>query len=240
MGGDAHGVRRVAGLLAVAALAVASWVGGRWGATPGRPPVRSAVVAASSVPVQVVVSVQVPIHVEVPAPAPLAEAARVRHAEFGEVVPTPAARAMADWAVARRDNGARPLGQIREDEKTTPAGRFDTTPGRNLAGEAVVWIDYADAISMHRVRKVAASERRLERLATPTPDDNRISFGCINVPVAFFDAQVAPTFGGRAGVAYVIPETRTIAQEFEPAAGASQGVATARDGPAVTGATVDR
>jgi hypothetical protein len=114
--------------------------------------------------------------------------------------------------------GERPLKLIREAEKTTPAGRFETTPGRNTAGEEIVWVDYADAISMHRVRRVAASERRLERLASPTPGDNRISFGCINVPVAFFDAQVAPTLGRQPGVAYVIPETRTIAQVFEPPA----------------------
>lgn len=111
--------------------------------------------------------------------------------------------------------GTRPMDQIRDDEKTTPAGRFETTPGRNLEGESVVWVDYDDAISMHRARKVAESEHRFERLATPTPDDNRISYGCINVPWKFFDRQVAPTLGRHPGVAYIIPEVKTIAQVFD-------------------------
>jgi len=50
------------------------------------------------------------------------------------------------------------------------------------------------------------AERRLERLATPTADDNRITFGCINVPAAFYDAYVKPSLGNRNGVVYVLPE----------------------------------
>ena len=51
-------------------------------------------------------------------------------------------------------------------------------------------------------------ERRLQRLSTPTPLDNRISYGCINVPAKFFENVVHPAFTGTNGIVYVLPETR--------------------------------
>jgi hypothetical protein len=77
-----------------------------------------------------------------------------------------------------------------------------------------VWIDYDAAVSMHRVRPVVAAERRLERLASSTPEDNRITYGCINVPVDFFDRRIAPVLGHRAGLAYVLPEVLTLDEVF--------------------------
>ena len=65
--------------------------------------------------------------------------------------------------------GTRPMDQVRPEEKTTPAGRFVAEAGRNAAGEEVVWVDHAAAVSMHRVRLVDPKERRLERLASPDP-----------------------------------------------------------------------
>lgn len=110
--------------------------------------------------------------------------------------------------------GERPMAQIRPEERTTPAGRFATEPGRNLQGEDIVWVDYDAAVSMHRVRATNPAERRLERLATPGVEDNRISYGCINVPAAFYDAYVKPTLGTRRGVVYVLPETKPLAAVF--------------------------
>ncbi len=110
--------------------------------------------------------------------------------------------------------GERPMAQIRPEERTTPAGRFASEPGRNLQGEDIVWVDYDAAVSMHRVRATNPAERRLERLATPSVEDNRISYGCINVPAAFYDAYVKPTLGARRGVVYVLPETRPLAAVF--------------------------
>ncbi len=110
--------------------------------------------------------------------------------------------------------GERPLSQIAPHERTTPAGRFVSEPGRNLQGEDIVWIDYNDAVSLHRVRPSHSAERRLQRLATGTAADNRISFGCINLPVLFYDRFVAPTLGQQAGVIYVLPETQPSAQFF--------------------------
>jgi hypothetical protein len=107
------------------------------------------------------------------------------------------------------------LSQMRPEERITPAGRFLSQAGRNAEQEDVLWVDYAAAVSMHRVRLMHASERRLERLASPTAADNRISSGCINVPVAFFDNVLWPRLGrGRQGVVYVLPETRPLAAVF--------------------------
>jgi hypothetical protein len=114
--------------------------------------------------------------------------------------------------------GQRPIDQVRPEERTTPAGRFEAASGRNLLNEDVVWVDYQAAVSMHRVRATDPRERRLERLATPSSDDNRISYGCVNVPVAFFDAVVWPTLGARPVVVYVLPEVKPFAQVFPQAA----------------------
>lgn len=117
--------------------------------------------------------------------------------------------------------GQRPLKDVRPDERTTPAGRFVAVSGRNATNDPVIWVDYGAAVSMHRVRPVLASERRLERLATPTSDDNRISYGCINVPVAFFDQVVWPTLGGRRSVVYVMPDSTPFEAVFPPVASPS-------------------
>jgi hypothetical protein len=110
--------------------------------------------------------------------------------------------------------GERPLADIRREERTTPAGRFVAEPGRNLSGEDIVWVDYDAAVSLHRVRPLDPSERRLQRLASPTPADNRISYGCVNVPVAFYERWVKPAFATPGGVVYVLPEREPMARVF--------------------------
>ncbi len=110
--------------------------------------------------------------------------------------------------------GDKPLSQVRPEEKTTPAGRFIAEPGNNLSGEDVVWVSYDLAVSMHRVRPLVKAERRLERLASPTPDDNRISFGCINLPPAFYEKVLSPAVNSHGAVVYVLPETRSAAEVF--------------------------
>jgi hypothetical protein len=116
--------------------------------------------------------------------------------------------------------GEREMSAIEPHERTTPAGRFVSQPGTNSFGEDIVWVDYEAAVSMHRVRAKEPRERRLERLASATLDDNRISFGCINLPVAFYEDVVKPALGSRRGVIYVLPETRplqAVFQDFKPA-----------------------
>ena len=106
--------------------------------------------------------------------------------------------------------GERKMSDIRPEERTTPAGRFVSEPGRNLQGDDIVWIDYNAAVSMHRVRSTNKADRRLQRLASLMPDDHRISYGCVNVPAAFYDALVKPMLGSTPGVIYVLPETRPV------------------------------
>jgi hypothetical protein len=110
--------------------------------------------------------------------------------------------------------GKRPIAQVRPEERTTPAGRFVSEPGKNASGEDVLWVDYDAAVSMHRVRPVDPKERRLERLASPDPSERRISYGCINVPVAFFESVVWPVMGSARGVVYVLPESKDVRQVF--------------------------
>jgi hypothetical protein len=115
--------------------------------------------------------------------------------------------ALGDDAVAGIGN--RKLSTIRPDERTTPAGRFVASLGRNAHGVEVLWVDYAGAISLHRVITSNPKEQRAQRLATPTPLDNRISYGCINVPVKFYNKVVHPAFAGSSGVVYVLPEIKS-------------------------------
>ncbi len=139
---------------------------------------------------------------------------------------------------ARGDNtvpgiGDRPLSQIRPEERTTPAGRFIAEPGLNAQGEDIVWVDYESAVSMHRVRTRVKSERRLQRLASPAPDDNRISYGCINLPRLFYEEVLAPR--ARSGaVVYVLPERRSLQEVF----GISQAAGLAPASRAPTAGTV--
>ncbi len=109
--------------------------------------------------------------------------------------------------------GERPIKDIRPHERTTPAGRFIAEAGRNTAGEDIVWVDYDAAVSMHRVRATNPAERRLQRLATPGVHDNRISYGCINVPAKFFDRYVGP-LAVVGPVVYVLPEVRSPSEVF--------------------------
>jgi len=110
--------------------------------------------------------------------------------------------------------GERKLSDIRPDERTTPAGRFVASLDRNLHGQEILWVDYDTAISLHRVVAGTPSERRAQRLASPTPLDNRISYGCINVPVRFYEEVVSPAFTGTDGIVYVMPETRSAREVF--------------------------
>lgn len=109
--------------------------------------------------------------------------------------------------------GTRPLSKILPEERTTPAGRFIATLGRNLKTD-ILWIDYDAAISLHRVVTSNPKDRRLERLATASEADNRISYGCINVPAQFFDEVVSPAFNGTNGIVYVLPEVRSLRDTF--------------------------
>lgn len=110
--------------------------------------------------------------------------------------------------------GLRPVAEVKPEERTTPAGRFLAERGHDSRGEDVVWVDYDAGVSIHRVLTSNPTERRLARLASPTIADKRISYGCINVPVAFYEAQIRPMFARYRAVVYVLPEVKPIDQVF--------------------------
>jgi hypothetical protein len=114
-------------------------------------------------------------------------------------------RTAGDKAVAGVGERAQ-AGQLRIADQVTTAGRFGSQPGHNLAGEDVVWIDYESALAIHRLRPGASQHERALRLASPNPQSRRMSAGCVVVPVAFYEAVVAPVLGRGRGVVYVMAE----------------------------------
>lgn len=97
-------------------------------------------------------------------------------------------------------------GEVGPEERTTPAGRFEAMPGRNDKGEHVVWVDYASAFAIHRLRPGFAYGARSTRLATAGAADKRVSWGCVVVPVPFYTQVVERVLGQGRSVVYVMPE----------------------------------
>ncbi len=120
--------------------------------------------------------------------------------------------ALGDHAIAGIGNMS--LANIRPEQRTTPAGRFVVALGHNLGGKEILWVDYNGAISLHRVVTSSAKERRLQRLQSNNPSEHRISYGCINVPVKFYNTIISPTFAGTHGIVYVLPDTRLVQDVF--------------------------
>jgi hypothetical protein len=110
--------------------------------------------------------------------------------------------------------GARELSAIAPKDRVTPAGRFVSRLGVDTHGEDVLWLDYDGGLAMHRVITTNPKERRLHRLSTKTIPDKRISYGCINLPVRFYEDIVQPAFKGSRGIVYVLPETKRPDQVF--------------------------
>ncbi len=110
--------------------------------------------------------------------------------------------------------GTMPLTAITPDIRTTPAGRFVAGLGHDLGKLDVLWVDYPDAISLHRVINTEPAEHRLQRIVSPAPADHRISYGCINVPAKFFDSVVDPAFKDTKGVVYILPEVKPMQAVF--------------------------
>ena len=110
--------------------------------------------------------------------------------------------------------GERELRNIPPSERTTPAGRFVAKFGPAAGNEKVLWVDWSTAVSLHPVVTGNRRERRLQRLASPTPEDNRITYGCINVPASFYREVVAPLLADTEAIVYILPEERTLAEVF--------------------------
>ncbi len=120
------------------------------------------------------------------------------------------------------------LREIPGRDRTTPAGRFVGGFGPSIDAGRVLWVDYDSAVSIHPTATGVPSERRVQRLASPSPDDNRITHGCINVAPEFYESVIRPTFE-RGGVFYILPDRATLAETF-PEFAQSRETAQRRDG----------
>jgi hypothetical protein len=127
--------------------------------------------------------------------------------------------------------GKRKLSAIRPEQRTTPAGRFIGRLGPAKGEGQVLWVDYGAAISLHPVVTANPKERRLQRLRSLSPEDHRISYGCINVPAKFYRDVVRKTFMGTHGVVYVLPDTRPVEEVF-PTFGLQARTSAEQFGPA--------
>ena len=139
------------------------------------------------------------------------------------VAATPALVGMKQGDESTPGVGDRELSHIPPEDRMTPAGRFVAKLGRAAGHRDVLWIDYTTAISMHPVIAVR-NQRRFERLKSATPDDNRITYGCINVPAAFYAKVVRPLFKNAIGVVYILPETKPLSSVFLSMPPAEQSV----------------
>lgn len=99
-------------------------------------------------------------------------------------------------------------------QRITPAGRYFADEDRNLAGERVLWVDYDSGIALHKMPAKRTKQHRQQRMASPDPAEHRITYGCINVPAAFYDQVVHPNFGRKGGIVYVLPDSRSVKSVF--------------------------
>jgi hypothetical protein len=124
--------------------------------------------------------------------------------------------------------GERELKDIPMKDRTTPAGRFLAAYGPAAGGQRVLWVDFETSVSIHPLAETNKKEQRAKRLASPDPDDNRITHGCINVSPGFYKTVVNPTFK-KGGIFYVLPDTQSLAEAL-PGFDAPDRVASISDG----------
>jgi len=121
--------------------------------------------------------------------------------------------------IARGDDatpgiGDRELNEIGPAERTTPAGRFVARIGPTKGDQKVLWVDLNTSVALHPVVTGNKKERRLGRLQSPSSRDNRITFGCINVPVSFYEDLVSPLFANAGGLVYILPDDKFLIEVF--------------------------
>ena len=112
--------------------------------------------------------------------------------------------------------GNKSLAEIGPAEKTTPAGRFLARFGKAAGNTRVLWVDYATSVAMHTIPPGNPKENRAKRMLSPSIEDNRITFGCINVPKALYNGKIAPMFGKKGGYVYILPDTKPLEDAFPP------------------------
>jgi len=94
--------------------------------------------------------------------------------------------------------------QVQAKSKTHPPAKSRAATTRSH------WVPAATA----QVAVATKAAPQVQRLATSTPLDKRISYGCINVPARFFENVVRPAFTKTNGIVYVLPETKSVREIF--------------------------
>lgn len=103
-------------------------------------------------------------------------------------------------------------------QRITPAGRFKAEEWQKPNGEWILWLDYSTQIALHKLRRsqLGLSQEREARLYSNDPQDNRVTYGCVNVSPEFYDRVITPTFNKGGGVVYVLPELAPAEVLFMP------------------------
>ncbi len=109
--------------------------------------------------------------------------------------------------------GDRELKDIPAKDRTTPAGRFLAGYGPAAGGKRVLWVDYETAVSIHPLTDTTNAAQRQKLLNSPSPKDNRVTHGCINVSEEFYAKVVQPIFK-KGGVFYVLPDEASMQVAF--------------------------
>jgi hypothetical protein len=104
--------------------------------------------------------------------------------------------------------------------KITPAGKFTMkeSPAAYAGGTSLILMeskDYTGYIAVHAADTSTPSENRLGRLATPSAEDNRISYGCINTKHDTFINEIKPNISKLdGGMMFILPESEEKAAEM--------------------------
>ena len=113
------------------------------------------------------------------------------------------------------ESASKTMDQMTTADKVTPAGVFGAKGVNNSSyGFTVNFAEYkTGAIAIHIVYLGTPSENRQYRLDSKSPLDNRISYGCINVPAEFMSVMKAHF--SKDSVVIVLPELQS-AESFFP------------------------
>jgi hypothetical protein len=123
------------------------------------------------------------------------------------------------------------MSQMPPNTRITPAGRFVSKLAIDKKGKELLVLNYKAAFSLHPVVKGQPWEHRAERLGSATSEDNRISFGCINVPAAFYSGVIHTAFANTHGIVYILPEKSQPSALFGYAAPATSPVGALASAP---------
>jgi len=133
--------------------------------------------------------------------------------------------ALSDPTLYGKDKGdvMEAVSSLKGGAKITPAGKFtlQSKPSEYAGKQMLVLVESKDStgyIAIHAADTSDVSENRLGRLDTPTAEDNRVSYGCINTKHDTFVDKIVPNIGSLdGGLIFVLPETaEATAEMFKP------------------------